>query len=97
MSEGTFIELWPHCELSSTSIRLKSYSGDCIPVVDSKEVSRVVIEYLRTAFARFRPPETITSDNGSCLLVRIFVFLLANGVKHITSAPYHFFTNGIAE
>ena len=51
--------------------------------------SLVVIEHLRTIFAQFGLPETIVSDNGSCFVSEEFsVFLLANGIKHITSAPY---------
>ena len=64
----------------------------------NSSTSTVVIEHLRTVFARFGLPETIVSDNGSCFVSEEFSsFLLANGVKHITSAPYHPATNGLAE
>ncbi len=52
--------------------------------------SAVVVEHLRTVFAQFGLPETVVSDNGSCFVSEEFgAFLLGNGVKHITSAPYH--------
>jgi len=57
-----------------------------------------MIEHLRTVFAQFGIPETILSDNGSCFASEEFgAFLLANGVKHITAAPYHGATNGLVE
>lgn len=60
--------------------------------------SAVVIENLRRVFAQFGLPEVLVSDNGSCLVSKEFnTFLLANGVKQITSAPYNPATNGLAE
>ena len=52
----------------------------------------------RTLFAQFGVPETVVSVNGSCFVSEEFsTFLLGNGVKHITSAPYRPATNGLAE
>ena len=60
--------------------------------------SSAVIEELRTLFAQFGIPETIVSDNGSCFVSAEFeAFLENNGIKHITSAPYHPVSNGLAE
>jgi transposase InsO family protein len=60
--------------------------------------SAAVIEELRTVFAQFGLPDTIVTDNGSCFVSDEFkVFLRKNGVHHITSAPYHPATNGLAE
>ena len=58
----------------------------------------VTIELLCPLFAQFGLPETIVTDNGSCFISADFQhFLTMNGIKHITSAPYHPSTNGLAE
>ena len=52
------------------------------------------MEHLHTLFAQFGVPETVVSDNGLCFVSEEFsTLLLGNGVKHITSAPYHPATN----
>jgi len=64
---------------------------------DSSTSSKV-IELSRTLFAQFGVPEVLVTDNGSCFVSSEFEnFLLKNGIKHITSAPYHPATNGLAE
>ena len=51
--------------------------------------STVVIELLRTSFARFGIPETIVTDNGPCFVSEeIEMYFQMNGIKHITSAPF---------
>ena len=58
----------------------------------------VTVELLRPLFAQFGLPETIVTDNGSCFTSEEFVYFLEqNTIKHITSAPYHLSTNGLAE
>ena len=60
--------------------------------------STAVIEELRSLFAKFGLPETIVTDNGTCFVSTEFEdFLQANGIKHITSAPYNLASNGLAE
>ena len=60
--------------------------------------STVTIELLRPVFAQFGTPETVVSDNGSYFVSEDFqLFLKANGIKQITSAPYHPSTNSLAE
>ena len=58
----------------------------------------VVIDELRTLLAQFGLPETIVTDNGPCFVSSEFeTFLVRNGIKHLTSAPYHPSSNGLAE
>ena len=60
--------------------------------------STAVIEELRTLFAQFGLPETIITDNGTFFKSAEFEeFLSSNGVKHVTCAPYHSASNGLAE
>ena len=67
-------------------------------VCTSTMSSTVVIDELRTAFAKFGLPETIVTDNGSGFTSQEFEeFLKKNGIKHTTSAPYHPASNGLAE
>ena len=56
------------------------------------------IEKLRPIFATHGLPKTTVSDNGPSLVSSEFKkFLQLNGIRHITSAPYHPSTNGLAE
>ncbi len=56
------------------------------------------IEKLGEMFSRFRPPVQFVSDNGPQFISHeMATFLLANGVQHIKSSPYHPATNGLAE
>ena len=60
--------------------------------------SAAVIEELNVLFAQFGLPDTIVTDNGTCFVSAEFsAFLKRNGIKQITSAPYHPATNGMAE
>ncbi len=66
--------------------------------VTNGATSQVVIDISRTLFAQFGIPEVVVTDNGSCFVSEDFeTFLVTNGTKHITSAPYHPSTNGLAE
>ena len=60
--------------------------------------STVVMQELRTTFARFGLPKTIVTDNGTCFVNSEFEeFLQINGIQHITSALYHPASNGLLE
>ena len=60
--------------------------------------STATIEKLRVLFAQFGIPDMIVSDNGSNFTSDEFQkFCHRNGIKHITSAPYHPASNGLAE
>ena len=60
--------------------------------------SSVTIELLCTVFAQFGLPETVVSDNGTCFVSEEFrQFLKTNGIRQVTSAPYHPSSNDLAE
>lgn len=63
----------------------------------STTASRTV-DFLRITFARFGLPLQLVSDNGPQFTCEEFQhFMKRNGIKHITSAPFHPATNGLAE
>ena len=56
------------------------------------------IEKLRMIFSAHGLPKKIVSDNGPTFTSHEFKqFVEKNGIKHVTSAPYHPATNGLAE
>ncbi|XP_033124685.1 uncharacterized protein K02A2.6-like [Anneissia japonica] len=60
--------------------------------------SEQTIEILRSVFARDGLPEKLVTDNGPQFIAHTFKrFIEANGIRHITSAPYHPRTNGLVE
>ncbi|KAM3961452.1 LOW QUALITY PROTEIN: uncharacterized protein ACR2FA_004568 [Aphomia sociella] len=60
--------------------------------------SATVIKYLRMLFATHGLCEVLVSDNGTQLISEeMNTFLNANNIKHVTTAPYHPATNGLAE
>ena len=66
-------------------------------VMDSTTSSKT-ISVLREMFARYGLPRQLVSDNGPQFTSGKFKqFLHANGIKHITTAPYHPSSNGAAE
>ena len=60
--------------------------------------STKTIETLRSLIARYGLPEQVVSDNGPQFTSDEFKgFCKSNGIRHITSAPYHPSTNGAIE
>ncbi len=67
---------------------------DVYPV--NSATSATTIECLRNSFSNHGLPELIVSDNGTCFISAEFKeFLHKNGVRHVTSAPYHASSNGL--
>ena len=68
-----------------------------VQIIQSISTSKTV-EKLRFVFATHGLPRIIVSDNGPSFTSDEFKkFMQANGIRHITSAPYHPSTNGLAE
>ena len=66
--------------------------------ITSSYSSTVTIELLRKSFANFGLPEVLVSNNGTNFTSEEFAtFMLANGVKHVRTAPYHPASNGLVE
>lgn len=60
--------------------------------------TQTTIEKLRQCFAAQGLPQILVSDNGSCFTSSEFChFMAQNGIQHITSAPFHPSSNGLAE
>ena len=60
--------------------------------------SRSTIERLRSVFATHGLPEVLVTDNGTPFTSAEFAaFTQMNGINHVTSAPYHPASNGLAE
>ncbi|XP_062380634.1 uncharacterized protein K02A2.6-like [Sardina pilchardus] len=64
----------------------------------NSSTSQITIEKLRHCFAAQGLPQIVVSDNGSCFTSSDFdQFMTQNGIQHITSAPFHPSSNGLAE
>ena len=60
--------------------------------------SQTTIDTLRSIFATHGLPELLVSDNGPSFTSAEFQeFMKRNGIRHITSAPYHPASNRLAE
>ena len=60
--------------------------------------STQTIQKLRTIFATHGLPKKVVTDNGPSFVSQEFKrFMSENGIVHVTSAPYHPSTNGLAE
>lgn len=60
--------------------------------------SGAVINILRLLFATHGIPDVLVSDNGTAFTsIEFKVFTQRNGIRHVTTAPYHPSSNGQAE
>ena len=59
--------------------------------------SMATIQKLCVTFAQLGVPETMVTDNGPFVSEEFKLFLKKNGIAHVTSAPYHPSSNGLAE
>ncbi|PIK48903.1 hypothetical protein BSL78_14238 [Apostichopus japonicus] len=64
----------------------------------NNSTTKSTIQNLRKTFSQLGVPEMIVSDNGSCFTSSEFkTFCEMNGIRHVTTAPYHPASNGLAE
>ena len=64
----------------------------------SSITSTKTIEKLRVIFATHGFPQKVVTDNGPSFTSREFAtFMSENGILHVTTAPYHPSSNGLAE
>ena len=60
--------------------------------------ARRTVTVLRDTFVRFGLPTQLVTDNGPQFASDEFaLFMKANGIRHIRTAPYHPSSNGLAE
>lgn len=60
--------------------------------------STTTIEHLRKTFSTHGLPDTLVSDNAACFTSAEFqTYCKMNAIHHVTSAPYHPASNGLAE
>ena len=66
--------------------------------VASGSTSRVTINKSRMMFSTHGIPDTIINENASAFVGQEFHnFCRVNGIQHMTSAPHHPASNGLAE
>ena len=64
----------------------------------SAATSTQTVEHLRNIFATHGLPEMLVTENGSVFTSFEFQdFTKRNGIRHVTSAPYHPASNGLTE
>lgn len=79
-------------------ILVDAYSRWPEVIVVNNMTSATVVRHLRNVFAIHGLCETLVSDNGASFVSEeMKQFLSANKIKHVTTAPYHPSTNGLAE
>ena len=69
---------------------------DVFPVLSAN--SETTIDKLRTLFATHGIPNSVVTDDATGFVSEeMRTFWENNGIRHITSSPYHLATNGLAE
>ena len=73
-------------------------SGSIDVHITTSSTSQVTIEKMRSTFATLGLPEMLVTDNGPAFMSAEFAqFTKPNGIRHVTTLPYHPASNGLAE
>ena len=79
-------------------VMVDSHSKWMEALLVNSATSHATIEKLKSVFATHGLPEVLVSDNGTAFTSEEFsAFMRRNGIQHLTSAPYHPASNGLAE
>ena len=79
-------------------VMVDSHSKWMEALVVNSATSNATIQKLQALFATHGLPEVLVSDNGTAFTSEEFsAFMRRNGIRHLTSAPYHPASNGLAE
>ena len=79
-------------------VLVDAYSKWIVVEVMPSITSEKTIEKLRMIYATHGLPQKLVTDNGATFTSSKFLqFTEKNGIKHVTSTPYHPSTNGLAE
>ena len=66
--------------------------------ITSGATSAITINKMKLTYSSLGLPEILVTDNGPAFARQEFTaFTKANGIRHITSVPYHPASNGLAE
>ena len=66
--------------------------------ITSGATSTITINKMKMTFSSLGLPQILVTDNGPAFSSQEFAtFVKANGMKHVTSIPYHPASNGLAE
>ena len=66
--------------------------------ITSGATSAVIINKMKLTFSTLGLPEVLVTDNGPAFTSQEFAsFIKANGIRHLTSVPYHPASNGLAK
>ena len=79
-------------------VMVDSFSKWCDVKTTNSTNTKSTIDLCRGWFSQYGLPNQIITDNGTQFKSDEFrIFCQENGIKHITTAPYHQSTNGQAE
>ena len=66
--------------------------------ITSSQTSSMTVDVFRSLCTTFGLPDTVVTDNGPAFVGEEFqTFVKRNGIRHITAAPHHPASNGLAE